>query len=110
MERLLQRPAWGRRGREPGRGDPSPFPPAPAPLTNWTPTGPRQTPTAARQPPRHEYTPGGRAGDKGWQADTRRGRGAGGGGVAPPPPGATPLSRRTRSGHPTGGLSPVDEA
>ena len=32
---------------------------------------------------------------------------------APPPlpcPGATPLSRRTRSTHPTGGLSPVDEA
>ena len=63
-----------------------PSPPPPAALTHWRPTGPRLTPTAARQPPQHEYTPGGRAGDKGWQADTRRGGGAGGGGSAPPPP------------------------
>ena len=39
--------------------------PCPAALTHWGPTGPRPTPTAARQPPQHEYTPGGRAGDKG---------------------------------------------
>ena len=40
-------------------------PPPPATLTHWRPTGPRLTPTAARQPRLHEYTPGGSAGDKG---------------------------------------------
>ena len=42
---------------------PPPPPPPPAALTHWRPTGPRPTPAAARQPPRHEYTPGGHAGD-----------------------------------------------
>ena len=58
-ERPLQRPARGRRGREPGWGGSPPLPPPTAALTRWRPTGPRLTPTAARQPPRHEYTPGG---------------------------------------------------
>ena len=69
------------------------FPPPPSPpvaLTNWRPTRQRPAPAAARQPPRHEYTPGGRAGDNGWQADDRRGGGAGGGGAAPPPPPPSP--------------------
>ena len=69
--------------------------PPPAALTHWRPTEPRPTPTGARQPPQHGYTPGGRAGDKGWQADTRRGRGAGSSGAAPPPP---PPPRRTPRG------------
>ena len=47
-----------------GRSHP-PSPPPPAALTHWQLTGPRPTPTAARQPPQHEHTPGGRAGDKG---------------------------------------------
>ena len=65
---------------------PPPLPcPPPAALTHWRPTGPRPTPAAARQPPRHEYTPGGHAGDNGWQADALRGRGAGGRPPHPPP-------------------------
>ena len=44
-------------------------PPPPAALTHWQPTGPRPTPAATRQRPRHEYTPGGHAGDNRWQAD-----------------------------------------
>ena len=42
-----------------------PLLPPPATLTHWRPTGPRPTPTAARQPRLHEYTPGGHAGDIG---------------------------------------------
>ena len=61
-------------------------PPPPAALTRWRPTGPHPTPAAARQPPRHEYTPGGQAGDNGWQADAQRGGGAGGRPPHPPPP------------------------
>ena len=76
----------GKAGAQTRAGGFPPPPPPPAALTHWRPTGPRPTPTAARQPPRHEYTPGGRAGDNGWQADARRGGGAGGGGAAPPPP------------------------
>ena len=69
-ERPFQRPARGRRGREPGRGGSPPLPPLPpAALTRWRPTGARLTPADARQPPRHEYTPGGLAGDNRWQAD-----------------------------------------
>ena len=75
-------------------GFPPPFPPAHAALTQWRPTGPRQTPAAAQQRPRHEYTPGGHAGDNGWQADARRGRGAGGGRAAPQPPPRPPPSLR----------------
>ena len=41
------------------------LPPPPAALTHWQPTGPRLAPTAARQPPQHEYTPRAPAGDKG---------------------------------------------
>ena len=81
-ERPFQRPAQGRRGREPGQGGSPPLPPPPAALTCWRPTGPRLTPAAARQPPRREYTPGGHAGDNGRQADAGRGGGRGG---APPP-------------------------
>ena len=54
-------------GANQGRGVPSP--PPPAALARRRPTGPRLKPAAARQPPRHEYTPGGHAGDNGWQAD-----------------------------------------
>ena len=47
----------------------------------------RTDPLAAdRQPPRHEYTLGGHAGDNGWQANTRWDEGVGGGSAAPPPP------------------------
>ena len=94
-ERPLQRPAWGRQGREPGRRGSPPLPPPPAALTHRLPTEPRPTPAAARQPPRHEYTPGRRAGDDGWQADARRGGGAGGGRAAgPTPPPLPPASLR----------------
>ena len=61
-------------------------PPPPAARTRWRPPGPRPTPAAARQPPRHEYTPGGHAGDNGWQADARRCGGAGGRPPHLPPP------------------------
>ena len=74
------------------------FPPTPSPpaaLTHWRLTGPHPTPSAAGQPPRHEYTPGGRAGDNRWQADARQGGVAGGGGAAPlPPPPLPPPSLR----------------
>ena len=84
-ERPYQRPARGRRGREPGQGGSPPSPPPPAALTRRRPTGPRPTPAAARQPPRHEYTPGGHAGGNRRQADARRGGGAGGRPPHPPP-------------------------
>ena len=46
-------------GANQGGGVPPPSPPPPpAALTRRRPTGPRPTPAAARQPPRHEYTPG----------------------------------------------------
>ena len=96
-ERPYQRPAQGRRGREPGWGG-SP-PPPPAALTRRRPTGPRPTPAAARQPPRQEYTPEGHAGGNGRQADARRG--GGGGGAAPhPPPRTPPKLGSHRSGPP----------
>ena len=83
----------GKAGARNRAGGSPPPPPAPAALTHWRPPGPRPTPTAARQPPRHEYTPGGRARDNGWQAEARRAGGAGGGGAAPhPPPPALPPS------------------
>ena len=93
-----RRPGWSKwsgsfRGRpgedggaNQGGGVPPPSPPPPAALTYWRPTGPCPTPVAARQPPRHEYTPGGHAGDNGWQANTRRGGGAGGRPPLAPPP------------------------
>ena len=71
---------------------PPPPPPPPAALARRRPTGPRLTPAAARQSPRHEYTPGGHAGDNGWQADARRGVGAGGRPPHPPPPPLPPPS------------------
>ena len=87
-ERPCQRPARGRRGREPGRGgSPPPPPPPPAALIRWRPTRPRPTPAAARQPRQHEYTPGKHAGDDEWQADARRG---GGLGRRPPHPSSPP--------------------
>ena len=75
-ERPPQRPARGRWGREPGRGGPPP--PPSAALTHWQPTGPRPTPAAARQPPRHEYTPGGHRRQRmaGGRPTGRGGRGA----------------------------------
>ena len=74
-------------GANQGGGIPPPLPPPPpAALTRWLLTGPRPTPVGARQPPRHEYTPGGHAGEIGWQADARRGGGAGGQPPHPPPP------------------------
>ena len=80
----------GKTGAQTRAGGVPPSPPLPprppAALTHWRPTGPRPTPAAARQTPRHEYTPGGHAGDNGWQADARRGRGAGGRPPHPPPP------------------------
>ena len=81
----------GKAGAQTRAGGFPPLPP-PAALPHWRPTGPRPTPAAALQPPRHEYTPGGRAGDNGWQADARQGGGAEGGGAAypPPPPPAPP--------------------
>ena len=62
-----------------------PPPPHPAALARRRPTGPRPTPASARQPRRHEYTPGGHVRDNGWQADPRRGGGRGGGNPKPPP-------------------------
>ena len=50
----------GKAGARARAGGFPPLPPPPAALTHRRPTGPRRTPTAARQPPRHEYTPGGR--------------------------------------------------
>ena len=73
----------GKTGVQTTVGGYAPFPPPPAPLTRWRPTGPRPTPAAAWQPPRHEYTPGGHAGDNRWRADARRGGRAG---VRPPHP------------------------
>ena len=80
------------RGANQGGGVPAPSPPPPPPaaLTLWRLTGPRPTPAAARQPPRHEYTPGGHAGGSGRQADARRGGGAGGRPPHPPPPAPPP--------------------
>ena len=65
-------------------------PPPAAALPYWRPTGPRPMPGAAQQPPRHEYTPGGHAGDNRWQADARRDAGTRGGGAAPPTPPPAP--------------------
>ena len=73
-------------GANQGGGVPPPPPPPPAALTRRRPTGPRPTPAAARQPPRHEYTAGGHARGNGRQADARRGRGAGRPPPHPPPP------------------------
>ena len=73
-------------GKTGARTPPSPPPPPPAALTRWRPTGPRPTPAAARQPPRHEYTPGGHAGGNGRQVDARRGGGTGGRPPHPLPP------------------------
>ena len=66
-------------------GLPPPPPPPPAAPTRWRPTRPRPMPRATRQPARHEYTPGGHAGDNGWQADARWG-GWGAGRPPHPPP------------------------
>ena len=83
----------GKTGARTRAGGFPPLPPPPAALTRWRPTRPRPTPAAARQPPRHDYTPGGHAGDNGWQADARQGGGAGGregGSPSPPPPRSPP--------------------
>ena len=82
-------------------------PPPPAALTHWRLTRPRQTPAAARQPPRHEYTPGGHAGDNRWQADARRG-----GGRPPPrspPPAWEPQERPSAPPEPSGRAPPPPE-
>ena len=89
----------GARTRAGGCPPPLPPPPPPAALTRWRPTGPRPTPKAARQPPRHEYTPGGHAGGNGRQADARLGGGAGGRPPHPPPPHPPKLGSH-RSGPP----------
>ena len=75
-------------GANQGRGIPPPSPPPPAALTRWRPTGPRPTPAAAQQPPRHECTPGGHAGDNGWKADARPPH------PPPPPPPPPPLQHQ----------------
>ena len=71
----------------PGKTAPPPPPPPPAALTRQRLTGPRPTPAAARQPPRHEYTPRRHARDNGRQANARWGGGAG---RLPPPPAPPP--------------------
>ena len=92
-ERPYQRPARERWGHEPGRGGSPPLPPPPpGALTRRWPTGPRPTPAAARQPPWHEYTPEGHAGDNRRQADARRGSGARGRPPHPPHPPLPPPS------------------
>ena len=81
---------WRRPGQRKRSGPPLP-PPPPAALARQRPTGPRPTPAATRQPPRHEYTPGG-------TPETTDGRptpdGAGGRGGGPPipPPRSPPPS------------------
>ena len=78
-------PYRGRPGKTGARTRAGGFPPPPpSALTRWRPTGPRLTAAAARQPPRHEYTPGGHAGYHRWQADALRGGGAGGRPPHPP--------------------------
>ena len=81
-------------------------PPPPAALTYWRPTRPRQTPRAARQPPRHKYAPGGNARDNGWQADARQGGGAGRRPpqppLEPPPPAWEPHERPSAPPEPRG--------
>ena len=106
-ERPYQRPAEGKRGRDPGQGGfPPPPPPSPhhAALTRRRPTGPRPTPAAARQRPRHEYTPRGHAGGNGRQADARRGGRAGGPAPHPPPPAPSPA--REPQARPSAPLKP----
>ena len=98
-ERPYQRPARGRRGREPGGGSSPPLPPPPAALTRQRPTGPRPTPPAARQPPRHEYTPGGTAGATEGRP-TLDGAGGRGGGPPRPPPSHPPQLGSQRSSPP----------
>ena len=84
-------PIRGRPGEDGGANQgggvppPPPPPPPPAAPTRWRLTRPRPTRAAAQQPPRHEYTPGGHARDNRWQADARRGAGAGGRPPHPPP-------------------------
>ena len=102
-ERPYQRPARGRRGREPARGGSPPPDPSPPPAPHW-PIGGRPARTRRPQPPveppRHEYTPGGHAGDSGLQADARRGGGAGGRPPHPSPPAPPPQLGSHRSGPP----------
>ena len=87
----------GKAGAQTRAGGFPPPPPPPAALTHWRPTGPRPTPAAPRQPPRHEYTPGG-ARRRQWMAGRRPpGRGGGGrrSGPSPPPPPPPPSLRAT---------------
>ena len=72
-------PLRGRPGEDGGANQGGGVPPPPPPRR----TDPL---AAARQPPRHEYTPGGHAGDNGWQADARWGRGGGPPTPSPPTP------------------------
>ena len=90
----------GKTGARTRAGGSPPPPPPPAALTRWRLTGPRPTPAAARQPPRHEYTPGGHSGDNGWEADARQGGGAGGRPPHPPPSCPPPQLGSHRSGPP----------
>ena len=76
-------PIRGRPGEDGGANQGAPPPPPPAALTRWRPTGPHPTPAAARQPPRHEFTPGGA--QRRQRMAGRRPTGRGGGGAAPPP-------------------------
>ena len=66
-------------------GFPPPPPPPPAALTHWRPTGPRPTPAADRQPPRHDYAPGGTPETTDGRLTPDGAGGQGGGGPAPPP-------------------------
>ena len=69
-ERPCQRPARGRRGREPRRGG---FPPLPPPPRRTDPLAADQAaPDTRRRPatPTARVYPGGHAKDNGWQADT----------------------------------------
>ena len=86
------RPGEDRGANQSGGVPPPPPPPPPAALTRWRPTGPRPTPAAALQPPRHEYSRGG-------TPETMDGRptphgvgGQGGGPPTPPPPAPPPPS------------------
>ena len=76
----------GRPGEDGGANQGEGSPPPPPRRTDLS-AADRTAPDARgrRQPPRHEYTPGGHAWGNGRQADARQGHGGGGGGASPPP-------------------------
>ena len=98
-ERPYQRPARGRRGREPGRGVPPPSPP-PAALTRRRRTGPRLRPCGRPATPTSRVYP--RGARRGQQKAGGRptGRGGRGGGPPSPPPRTPPQLGSHRSGPP----------